>query len=382
MDYTRSRAVLMGTWTYDDANLPDIPAARNSFQRMRTLLTSPACGWPASSITVLENCRAEDGLGDVLLGDFEQAEDVALFYFVGHGLVSDDDHLCLGVGRTLDKRRRTTSLLYDTVRYALLSSPARVKIAIIDCCYSGIATRSGSSLGAEADGLDELTMVGGVITIAASNPFKQAYAEPDDVDGGRPQTYFTKYFADVIENGLPDQPAQLRLHQIFGAVRERLERARKPAPTMRNSNTAAEFAFARNTAPADSQRDLERELSDLRASYERLREELKRTTEQPADPGLASEAERAAPQPGPAEVVDGKAAAVRERAREIVEEMKATDGRIRRTERDLRERHWPDVAEPPSTPPLFDSWLLPRKIIVWTFILAFAGAVVYLASIA
>lgn len=63
-----------------------------------------------------------------------------------------------------------------------------------------------------------------------------------------PQTYFTKYFTDVIEAGIPGEGPDLRLEPIFNEVVEALARDDKPAPTSRAADRAARFVFAANSA--------------------------------------------------------------------------------------------------------------------------------------
>lgn len=58
-DFSRSRAVLVGTWDY--THLENVPAAKHSFHRMRALLASPLCGgWPRDRVEVVTN-RARPG---------------------------------------------------------------------------------------------------------------------------------------------------------------------------------------------------------------------------------------------------------------------------------------------------------------------------------
>ena len=55
-DYPRSRAVLIGTATYRDSRFPPVPAAANSLNGMRQILTDPGlCGWPRDRVTVIED---------------------------------------------------------------------------------------------------------------------------------------------------------------------------------------------------------------------------------------------------------------------------------------------------------------------------------------
>jgi hypothetical protein len=242
-DYSRSHAILIGTWEYTELHGP-IPAVRNSLDRMGTLLTSEACGWPADRVTTFRNERSPGDLPDRIAETFGDVEDVALFYYVGHGQPDPDDKLCLGLvdSRTQARRRATTSLEFDDIRRALKNSNATTKIVILDCCFAGLAM-DGRLTGRAVD-VAELAGGTGAFTMAASG-YTTAWYE---VDGEAPQTYFTRYLADIVEHGgIPGQPTGLRLAPIFRQLRNNLESAGKPRPTAVNQDFAGEYVFARNT---------------------------------------------------------------------------------------------------------------------------------------
>src|SRR5689334_12335803 len=158
-DYTRSRAVVMGTWNY--GFLEPVPAAENSMRRMVGLLTGSLCGWPRERVLTLGNEPSPGNLPDQLITAFEGINDVAMFYYVGHGQISLDDQLCLGLvqSRRDPHRRAATSLRFSDVRQALLNSDAATKIVILDCCFAGLAATK-SLAGLVGDKLD-LTAVTG-----------------------------------------------------------------------------------------------------------------------------------------------------------------------------------------------------------------------------
>jgi caspase domain-containing protein len=245
-DYSRSQAILIGTWEYTTMRGP-IPAVRNSLDRMAALLTGELCGWPAGRVTTIPNERKPGDLPDRITEIFGKVRDVALFYYVGHGQSDPDDKLCLGLVDSLTeaKRRATTSLEFEDIRRALKNSDASTKIVILDCCFAGLAIHPDGKL-AEPD-LDVAQLAGGTgaFTMAASG-YTTAWYE---IDGQNPQTYFTKHLADIVERGgIPHEPAGLRLTPIFKQLRNSLEDARKPRPTGLNHDFAGEYVFARNAA--------------------------------------------------------------------------------------------------------------------------------------
>jgi WD40 repeat protein len=251
----------MGTWKYP--YLGSVPAAENSLRRIAGLLAGPLCGWPRERLLPLANKASPGSLPDRLITAFDGISDVALFYYVGHGQISPDDQLCLGLvqSRPDPNRRAATSLRFSDVRQALQDSGAATKIVILDCCFAGLATSSPALAGLTGDVLD-LTAGTGAYTMAATSAYGTAWYE-DSPGLARPQTYFTRYLADLIEEGIPGQPSGLRLDPIFKRLRDNLAADQRPIPSHRAVNDAREFIFAYNAAPPQTHRDPERELSQL-----------------------------------------------------------------------------------------------------------------------
>jgi hypothetical protein len=224
-----------------------VPAAENSLRRMEALLGSDLCDWPQSTISVVRNPQSSGDLARVLVQRFKVASDVALFYYVGHGLPDFEDELCLAMGETQDAPadRRTTSLRFDDVRHALRTSKAKTKIVVLDCCYAGLATMSGGRLGSV--GLADRARGAGAYVMAACGEFGLAWFETNP-EAVWPQTHFTKCLADVIEGGIPGEGRMLRLNPLFHRVADELDRAGRPVPACRSTDYAAGFEFARNAA--------------------------------------------------------------------------------------------------------------------------------------
>ena len=261
-EYSSSQAVVMGTWDY--FHLPPVPAVANSLDRMAALLTGPWCDWPQDRVITVENERDPGGLPDRLITAFEKVTGIALFYYAGHGQIDLDDQLCLGLtgSRLEPNRRAATSLPFHAVRRALLDSPAATKIVILDCCFAGLASLPANTLAAFPGDVLDKTAGTGAYTLTASGAYTTAWYETGP-EISRPQTYFTKYFADLVEAGIPGHPSVLRIHPMFISLRENLARDGRPIPCERSVDAARDFAFARNAAPPQTHRDPDLELQRL-----------------------------------------------------------------------------------------------------------------------
>jgi len=248
-DRSRSRAVLIGTSRYNE--LTQVPAAANSLESMYRLLTGPLCGWPADRVTRISEPEEPGNLPDWLVELFGQAEDVALFYYVGHGQVDFEDQLCLALvgSRSQSERRATTSLTFEAVRRAMRASPAATKVVILDCCFAGHAVQDRNSLaGTGEDDIAGLVGASGAYTLVATGPASTAMFE-SEADSPLPHTHFTRVLVDVVARGIPGGAPVLTLEPIYRRLREVLAATGRSTPTRVSRHNADTFAFARNTAP-------------------------------------------------------------------------------------------------------------------------------------
>jgi uncharacterized caspase-like protein len=155
---------------------------------------------------------------------------------LGHG-VPESDGPCLTLADTQMEYPDATGLEYRHVRRALLDSPARVKIVILDCCYAGRAipvAQSGETLFSDIRG----TYVIAAADHAAHVPENQELA----------CTSFTGELLDLIRQGANDGPEMLTLDDVYHRLRDRLRGVDLPDPNSSGTGTASAFPFARNAA--------------------------------------------------------------------------------------------------------------------------------------
>lgn len=244
-----SRAVLIGVSAYEDPGFPPIRAARNSLEAMRAMLVDPSlCGWPPDRIMVIANPLSPVDLAERLADCAERTTGVLLVYYVGHGVLSSRGQLCLTVTSTSANRPKITGLPWETVTEILHASncPARVRVAILDCCFAGQAideTLTGWQDAAVADA----THAEGVYTLTATIRNKFAHVVPAE----RQQdacTSFTGELRDLVYEGIRDRSPWLTLGEIYPVLRHRLKAKGLPLPNQRGTDTADKFLFTANAA--------------------------------------------------------------------------------------------------------------------------------------
>ena len=139
-DQEQSRAILIGVGRYQDPNLPDLPAVANNLIDLANVLTGAYGVLPASKCAVISEPRDVPSLGRQLRRVAEEALDLLLVYYAGHGLIGSESYeLYLALQESLYDDPYYTALPFDGIRRAMRDSPARTRVLILDCCFSGRA---------------------------------------------------------------------------------------------------------------------------------------------------------------------------------------------------------------------------------------------------
>ncbi|MGV9270047.1 caspase family protein [Kitasatospora sp. NPDC003701] len=225
-DFANSAALLVGVADYPESNgFGPVPNALNNLDGLRRAL-SPGGerGFPQERFHLLSNPKAGDGIRAMLEMTSEQAHDVLLFYYVGHGWKIEED-LYLASTTSSPKSIETTGIRYQTVRRIMRGSSAALRIVILDCCFSGIATTGvlGADTGMRLTE-KEVTIflpgdAEGVCVISSSGPEEPSR---DSDDSG--YTAFSGHFLRALEAG--SNSGGQELGAVFRATKERMAQAR------------------------------------------------------------------------------------------------------------------------------------------------------------
>jgi Caspase domain len=245
-DPQRSRVVLIGTSSYHDVNLPDLPQVRaNIADLANTMSASP--GGIVSNV----NCEVITDEGDLrqigrkLRGAARQADDLLLVYFAGHGLTGSKRHdLYLGLPDSEWADPEFNSLEFDKLRSAVLDSPACSKVIILDCCFSGRAVTESQAGGAALIGQLE---VDGTYVLTASHRDQVALIVP-----GEAHTAFTGRMLKLFREGIRNGPKLLTVEDIYQALRVTMQAEGLSIPQKRATGNAGLLALAYNQAFAEA----------------------------------------------------------------------------------------------------------------------------------
>ncbi|MFC7615521.1 caspase family protein [Actinokineospora soli] len=253
VDPRRSRIVVVGTPFYRDADLPDRPEVAENVVSLIDVFTDPGLG----GFTPEHCVAAPEGTGTAEIGELlgraaEEAKDLLLFYYSGHGLLGPRRReLYLSLAGTVRARPAFTALPYDAVRDAFLGSGARNRVVIIDSCFSGRAI--GVTLG-DDDVLGQLE-VDGTYTLTSAPPNATALTLP-----GERHTAFTERLLALFRNGSADAGDMITLGTIYRHLHRRALAEGLPAPQQRGTATADLLGLVRNVRRAPVEAELPPEL--------------------------------------------------------------------------------------------------------------------------
>ncbi|MEW2260911.1 caspase family protein [Streptomyces sp. NPDC047869] len=246
-----SRAVLFGVHAF--TYLPALEGVSRNVPTLLAQLTDPEVGGLLrEDCVVLSENSGQGRVLDAVCQAAEEADDLLLVYYAGHGHFDRGGGLLLATEASSTTRRHH-SVPYEAVREYVGVSRARRKVVIVDCCYSGVAARMGEALtGVEA--ADPLAIEGACVLTSAAETEQSLCLTEGSV--------FTLALLEVLRDGLggelPDgrrghEQSHLSTADVFAAVRARLagrivDDLPVPEPRMATRGDGHKILLARNRA--------------------------------------------------------------------------------------------------------------------------------------
>ncbi|RAG82340.1 hypothetical protein DN069_28325 [Streptacidiphilus pinicola] len=241
-DASRSRAVLIGAAQYaPDSGLESVPAVAHNVEDLRNVLVRGQPGaFAAEHVTVVTDPKDNKELGFPLIAAARAATDVLLVYYSGHGLIgAQSAELFLAMAETDQKYPSVTACSLALIKEAFSDSPARIRVLILDCCFSGRALVGGLAGGPSPIG--EQLKTTGAYTLVSSPP-----NEPSHFEEGKRHTAFTGELLRALRDGFPGAgPDGVTLGALYQHLRDRLREQGKPEPQQSGTNNAADLILSR-----------------------------------------------------------------------------------------------------------------------------------------
>lgn len=217
-----SRAVLFGVHAY--RHLPGLDGVGHNAPALRSLLVAEDVGGldPAHCVTVPPDSTAA-GFLDAVQDAADEAHDLLLVYYAGHGHFGRDGTQLMLSTRASRSARPFHSVPYDEVRAIVARSRAQRKIVIVDSCFSGGALHMAGTAAPSASARDFEIEGACVLTSAAESERSLCLTEG---------SVFTLELIAVLEGGLPallpdgrrgDQQPALTMADLYDTLCARLD---------------------------------------------------------------------------------------------------------------------------------------------------------------
>jgi hypothetical protein len=221
--------------------LAPLPGVTNNVHDLAQIfLDSRWWGIAAGNLSIYHDFAEPTSLAATIADAAEAATDTIVVYLAAHGLIAPDGELVLATANTRTKWPQFTGLRYSWIREALLSSPVRRKVVVVDSCFSGRAI--GAMAAAEAAIAGQVDIAGTYI-LASTAPNMLAAAP-----SGQRHTAFTGSLIKILRHGSATRPALLRLSDLYELVRKDLIRSGLPQPMQMGTNLVADLGLVRNVA--------------------------------------------------------------------------------------------------------------------------------------
>ncbi|MCU4749908.1 caspase domain-containing protein [Streptomyces sp. G-5] len=241
VDPGRSRVVLVGVPTYDDPELPDVPVVANNIFDLHRVLTHPGLGgFDPVHCAVVPPTAGLAEVGTLVGQAAADAEDLLLFYYSGHGLLSvRRRELYLALSSTRREQLPFTALPFDAVREVFLDSRAAIKAVILDSCFSGRAI--GETLADDDAAVLGQLEVAGTYIMTAAPANRTALILP-----GEKHTAFTERLLRVMRSGIAGAGHVISLGDIYRHLHFQLRAEGLPSPQQNGTETADQLGILQN----------------------------------------------------------------------------------------------------------------------------------------
>jgi WD40 repeat protein len=236
------RAVLIGTGRHrPGSDLPDLPSVATTVDDLALALRKH-CGFGPDAVTVLSDPPSPADIGDAVAAAASEASEVLLVYYVGHGILCADELLHLAAEKTTND---PYAVQYNGLPYRVLAgqircSPARHRVVVLDCCFSGQALDAPAGL---SEGVADQSAVTGGFVLTSTSGFLPALAP----EGAR-HTAFTGALLRLLDDGDREGPAEITLRHAHHYLSAELPRLGLPQPRCRADNASDDLVLAPNPA--------------------------------------------------------------------------------------------------------------------------------------
>ena len=198
-------ALLIGVSEYG-AGIPPLLSALNDVQAMERVLQNPNLGNFAQVERLLNPDSVAMRIAIQKLFKNAGKEDLLLFFFSGHGITNDDDHLYLATRNTAKDNFEATAVDANFIQTQSKSCYSKRQVLILDACYSGAFANNWHTKSIGVDIKKQLGAEGRVV-LTSSGATQTSFAQE-----GATLSLYTQYLVEGIETGAADTDNDGNIH--------------------------------------------------------------------------------------------------------------------------------------------------------------------------
>ena len=198
-------ALLIGVSEYG-AGIPPLLSALNDVEAMERVLQNPNLGNFAQVERLLNPDSVAMRIAIQKLFKNAGKEDLLLFYFSGHGITNDDDHLYLATRNTAKDNFEATAVDANFIQTQSKSCYSKRQVLILDACYSGAFANGWHTKSIGVDIKKQLGAEGRVV-LTSSGATQTSFAQE-----GATLSLYTQYLVEGIETGAADTDNDGNIH--------------------------------------------------------------------------------------------------------------------------------------------------------------------------
>jgi formylglycine-generating enzyme required for sulfatase activity/uncharacterized caspase-like protein len=198
-------ALLIGVSEYG-AGIPPLLSALNDVEAMERVLQNPNLGNFAQVERLLNPDSVAMRIAIQKLFKNAGKEDLLLFFFSGHGITNDDNHLYLATRNTAKDDFEATAVDANFIQTQSKNCYSKRQVLILDACYSGAFANGWHTKSIGVDIKKQLGAEGRVV-LTSSSATQTSFAEE-----GATLSLYTQYLVEGIETGAADTDNDGNIH--------------------------------------------------------------------------------------------------------------------------------------------------------------------------
>lgn len=201
----KKTALLIGVSEYGE-NIPPLSSPLHDVEAMERVLKNPNLG-NFTEVEKLLNPNSE-AMKIAILNLFKNAEkdDLLLFFFSGHGMINDDNHLYLATRNTAKDNFEATAVDGSFIQAQSRNCYSKRQVLILDACYSGAFANGWHTKSIGVDIKKQLGAEGRVV-MTSSGATQTSFTQE-----GATLSLYTQYLVEGIETGAADNDSDGKIH--------------------------------------------------------------------------------------------------------------------------------------------------------------------------